>query len=74
MPRRQTAPKGKLRCVEWPEWHADCAEPGCDEETLIVPTGEAMSLKAAEAQATIKNVEGWDCVRREWRCSAHQLT
>lgn len=74
MPRRQTAPKGKLYCIEWPEWHAECADPLCHEQTLIVPTGEAMSLKMATVQATSNNVVGWDCVRQEWRCPAHQLS
>lgn len=54
---------GQVYCVDWPEWHVECATPGCDECDLLAPSGEAFTVKDAERQYK-KNTEN---MVKKWR-------
>jgi hypothetical protein len=66
--------KGKLYCIEWPEWHVECAADGCREDGLVSPLGEESNLRDAEKRANAgkgDQLKGW--VKRDgrWYCPAH---
>ena len=72
MPRRsfQDARKGQAYAIEWPEWHAECADQNCDETTMLAVLGEAFTI--AEAEARAKNVApDWTRFRGVWYCPKH---
>ena len=74
MPRRswRHSEAGQLYCVEWPEWHVECAK--CEVRELICPCGECDTLKVAEKEAKRRSKEplddfyGWKCIDSSWYC------
>lgn len=64
MPRRnfQTAKKGQVYAVEWPEWHVDCAEPNCEAHALA---------EAEETSKKSRDCEGWVKRKGLWYCPQH---
>lgn len=73
MPRRtfRTALKGQVYAVEWPEWHADCAHPDCEEHTVIALLGEAHNIADAEGCAT-QTAPMWSKFGGFWYCPKHK--
>lgn len=68
----RTAKSGQVYASEWPEWHVDCAEPGCKAHVTIAALGEAFTIKEAEKEAKgNKDCEGWKKIRGLWYCPAH---
>lgn len=76
MPRRtfRQVEKGQCYCVEWPEWHVDCAGTDCENSHLLAPLGEAST--AAEAHERGKRdveagkADGWIVRNGRWYCAA----
>jgi len=74
MPRRQRkdVEPGQLYAVEWPEWHVQCRQKGCDETYLTAETGVAMTLREAERVMRDRaSKDGWDYRKGFWYCPAH---
>jgi hypothetical protein len=76
MARRKyhSTPKGKLYCVEWPEWHVECANPNCDNAHMVAALGEASTAAEAERRALGDSkrgkADGWVCLKGLWYCPA----
>lgn len=74
MPRRNynQARPGQVYASEWPEWHVDCAEPGCEESVVVAGCGEAYTARAAEQQAAGNaECDGWRKRGGLWYCPRH---
>jgi hypothetical protein len=75
MPRRnyQQARKGQVYAVEWPEWHVECAEEGCDSHALVAGVGECMTAAQAESEAIrgFGDIKGWERRDGLWYCPQH---
>jgi len=68
------ASKGQLYCIEWPEWHIECAAEGCDESTLVAETGRCSSLREAEKHVSSGKSQiedGWAKRGGLWYCPQH---
>ena len=48
---------GLAYCVEWPEWHVDCAHNGCDESLPVAPLGECWTAPEAEKRLRVRETE-----------------
>lgn len=68
----RTAKQGQCYCVEWPEWHVDCAGEGCDQSFLIAELGEATTSQEAELRMRRAVEEGkasgWGRKSGLWYC------
>jgi hypothetical protein len=71
MARRWRAPKGQCYCIEWPEWHVDCADPDCGESVVLAGLGEATNIREAEKRGA-EIATGWVRVGRCWYCPQHK--
>jgi hypothetical protein len=61
--------------VEWPEWHVDCAQEGCEESILVAGLGEAYTVREAEKAARIaSDLHGWKRAGGLWYCPARWRT
>ncbi len=77
MPRRDYlyTPKGKLYCVNWPEWHVECGSPDCGENTMLCAAGEAGTVREAQRLARAGDggvdPQGWKLIDGLWYCPRH---
>jgi hypothetical protein len=75
MPRRSfsQAGKGQVYCVEWPEWHVECAE--CESVALIASIGECNTAREAEKLLAHNRIQdgstGWKKRNGLWYCPDH---
>ncbi len=68
------AVQGQVYCIEWPEWHVECAHPHCGETVVVSPTGECDTLREAEKAANHNRsgqLDGWKKERGLWYCPKH---
>jgi hypothetical protein len=66
--------KGMLYCIEWPEWHVECAANGCEEQALVAALGMATNIREAERVANNnkeEQLEGWKKRSGKWCCPNH---
>jgi hypothetical protein len=71
MPRRSyhRASRGQVYASEWPEWHVDCAHPGCEAHALVAGLGEVTTIREAERRAD--ELGDWRKRRGLWYCPDH---
>lgn len=67
----QQAKNGQPYCIEWPEWHVDCAFAGCECDELMANLGEAHTIKEAEARFKADGTKGWTKSGGVWFCPTH---
>lgn len=74
MPRRnyQTAKKGQVYAIEWPEWHVECAHPKCHASSFVAGLGEAFTVAEADKEAlTEPEMKHWKKINGLWYCPIH---